>query len=322
MRLLTFVSLLAASAFADSIPLPGGPPVGMDYLAYDADSALLFVPASNTGKVDVVNTLTGEVRAIDGWATEKRGERVAGVTAATTGRGYAYIGNRADSSICAVEIKTLTRKGCVTLPSQPDGVFYVSATREVWVTTPREKSLQIINASDPAAPALAGKISLEGEPEGYAVDEKRGIVFTNLEDKDRTLAIDAKARKVISTWDPACGEKGPRGIALDSEAKRVFVACAVGGVKELDEKGKIIAQLPTGAGLDNIDFLPAKHRLYAASSKDGKLTVAQAAPDGALKVVSTAETVVGGRTVIADAAGNAYIPDSKGGRLVVVRARY
>src|SRR5207244_4653416 len=170
-----------------------------------------------------------------GWKTEKRGERIAGVTAATTGGGYAYIGNRADSSICAVEIKSLERKGCVALASMPDGVFYVGATKEVWVTTPRDKSLQILSLKDPSAPALSGSIKLEGEPEGYAVDEKRGLVFTNLEDKDKTLSIDARSRKVTATWDPGCGEKGPRGIALDGPW--IFVACAVEGLKELDSTG-------------------------------------------------------------------------------------
>src|SRR5438105_59199 len=112
--------LVALILAAESIALPGGPPVGMDYLAYDAQTGLLFVPASNTGKVDVIDTRTGKLQSIDGWKTEKRGERIAGVTAATTGGGYAYIGNRADSSVCAVEIKSLARKGCVALASMPD----------------------------------------------------------------------------------------------------------------------------------------------------------------------------------------------------------
>jgi len=316
------MSLLALIlAAAEFIALPGGPPAGMDYLAYDAQSGLLFVPASNTGKVDVIDTKSGKLQSIDGWKTEKRGERIAGVTAATTGGGYAYIGNRADSSICAVEIRSLERKGCVTLASMPDGVFYVGATKEVWVTTPRDNSLQILSLKDPAAPAHAGSIKLEGQPEGYAVDEQRGIVFTNLEDKDKTLSIDAKSRKVTASWDPGCPEKGPRGIVVDAAAKRLFVACAVEGLKEFDASGKIIAKLDTGAGVDNIDILPAKHRVYVASSSEAKLTVAEVGPDGAFKVVSTAATVPGGRTVIVDGAGNAYIPDSKQGRLVVVRAQ-
>jgi hypothetical protein len=36
-------------------------------------------------------------------------------------------------------------------------------------------------------------------------------------------------------------------------------------------------------------------------------------------VVSVAPTVPGGRSVIVDGSGTAYIPDSKGGRLVLVK---
>ena len=146
--------LLLAAADPNTIALPGPAPVGMDYLAYDPESAQLFVPASNTGKLDIVDTRTGKVTSMDGWATARRGERVAGITAATVGKGYVYVGNRADSSICAVEIKSMTKKGCVTLPGSPDGVFYVAPTHEVWVTTPDSQSLQLLSVQDPAVQAL------------------------------------------------------------------------------------------------------------------------------------------------------------------------
>ena len=304
----------------ESIALPGGPPVGMDYLAYDPATGLLFVPASNTGKVDVIDTRSGKLRSIDGWPTVKKGERIAGVTAAAVGGGYLYVGNRADSTICAVEIATLARKGCVTLSSTPDGVFYVGSTKEVWVTTPVEKSLHIFDLSRPAAPVAGGKIVLDGQPEGYAVDEQRGTVFTNLEDKDKTLVIDARTRKVTATWEPACGEKGPRGIAIDPAARHLFVACATEGLREFDSTGKIVARLATGAGVDNIDWLQSKQLVYVASAQDGKLTRVHVGADGALEATSTAPTVIGGRTVIVDGSGTAYIPDSKAGRLVVVKA--
>jgi DNA-binding beta-propeller fold protein YncE len=260
------------------------------------------------------------VTSMDGWATAKRGERTAGITAATVGNGYVYVGNRADLSICAVEIKSMAKKGCATLPSSPDGVFYVAPTHEVWVTTPDKRALQILSVQDPAAPKLSGAITLEGEPEGYAVDEKRGIVFTNLEDKNKTLVIDAKTRKVTDTWTTGCGAKGPRGLAVDTESMHLFVACAVEGLRSLDAKGKIVAQLETGAGVDNIDWQPAKKLVYVASREEGKLTVVQAGADGSLKQVSSAKTFKGGRTVMIDGAGNAYIPDSRGGRLFVVKA--
>ena len=52
-----------------------------------------------------------------------------------------YIGNRADANVCALDATTLARGGCLTIPSSPDGIAYVAKTHEVWVTTPRDKSI-------------------------------------------------------------------------------------------------------------------------------------------------------------------------------------
>jgi DNA-binding beta-propeller fold protein YncE len=321
MHALVAVALMAvASSAQEPIALPGGPPVEMDYLAYDPASRRLFIPAGNTGKVDVLDTGSGKLSSIDGWPTAQAGSRLVGPSAATVGGGYLYVGNRADSTICAVELGSLTRKGCATMPSSPDGVFFVAPTREVWVTLPRQHALQVLSLKDPAAPALGGTIALEGEPEGYAVDEQRGLVFTNLKDKDKTLVLDARTRKTLAAHDPGCGTTGPRGIAVDPEKRLLFVACSAGGVKALDAGGKVAGEVQTGPGVDNIDYLGSRRRLYVASGKEGTLTVAEAGANGTLKSVSTAKTAPGGRTVIVDGAGNAYIPDPKEGRLIVIRA--
>ena len=55
--------------------------------------------------------------------------------------GRVYIGNRADANVCALDATTLARGGCLTIPSSPDGIAYVAKTHEVWVTTPRDKSI-------------------------------------------------------------------------------------------------------------------------------------------------------------------------------------
>lgn len=324
-----FASLLAAAPAGNpaavAIALPGGPPVSMDYLAYDEKNDRVWAPAGNTGKVDVVDAKTGKVTAVEGFDTAKvKGrdgkEHAVGPSAANAGDGFVFIGNRAGSQICAVDGKTLEKKGCVALASTPDGVAYVATTKEVWATTPRDNSLTIIDAKDPAALKVTGKIALEGGPEGYAVDAGRGIYYTNLEDKDRTLAIDVKSRKVVATWKPGCGEAGPRGLIIDTERRHLFVACTE-GLKTLDagKDGAILGELKTGAGVDNIDYLPAKHLVYVAAGRAGTLTIAEADEKGALKQVSSVPGAEGGRVVVVDSRGTAYIADSKGGRLVVVK---
>jgi DNA-binding beta-propeller fold protein YncE len=200
-------SIGAASApSVQAIALPGAPAGGvvLDYIAYDRAHHRVWVPAGNTGKVDVVDVSSGQVAQIDGFVTaemERKGKkRTVGPSSATVGDGIVFVGNRGDSSVCAVEADSLRKGACVTLESMPDGLAYVASTKEVWVTTPRDKSIIVLDVANPGALAVKAKINFEGEPEGFAVDDARGLFYTNLEDKDRTLAIDLKTRQITKTW--------------------------------------------------------------------------------------------------------------------------
>ncbi len=215
--------------------------------------------------------------------------------------------------------ESIRRRGCAKLESVPDGIAYVSSAKELWVTAPREKALIILDVAS-ITPNAKARIELQGQPEGYAVDEARGIFYTNLEDKDLTLAIDLRARKIKSQLQPKCGGAGPRGIALDEQREQLFVACT-DKVSVLSTKtGGLLAQAQTGAGVDNPDYLPSRHLLYIASGKTATLTVFAVAGNGALEMVAAAETSPGCRVVAVDGKGTAFLPDSAGGRLLVVKA--
>src|SRR5208283_4059888 len=62
--------------------------------------------------------------------------------------------------------------------------------RTAWVTTPQNQTLTVLDASKPDTLKAKTTIKLEGDPEGYAVDASRGLFFTNLEDKNKTVVID------------------------------------------------------------------------------------------------------------------------------------
>src|SRR6516165_3316722 len=126
------------------IKLPGANgAVALDYFAYDRATGKLWVPASNTGSVDVIDEKTDAVSQITGFPTgeiERRGKKITlGPTAATIGDGVVYIGDRGDATICGIDAKTHERAECVPLSTDksitPDGVVYVGATKEVWITT-------------------------------------------------------------------------------------------------------------------------------------------------------------------------------------------
>jgi hypothetical protein len=304
-----------------SIALPGGDgsAVSMDYLLYDDHTKTVWVPAGNTGSVDVVDTATKQVHRIDGFPTkefERNGQkRTAGPSSAAQGDGVVYIGNRGDQSVCAVSETTLERGTCGTLDSSPDGIIYAPPTKEVWVTTPRDKSVRVLDGTTLAQKA---KIDFPGQPEGFAVDTQRGRFYTNMEDRDETDAVDLNSRAIVATWKLDCGKAGPHGLRVDAKAGLLFVACgpklqALG----LDSDGKVVGSVDTDPGVDDFDYAPAAHLLYAGAAK-GSLTVATVDPAGVLAVKETLPTAPGARNGVVDANGVLYLSHSAGGELLAV----
>ncbi len=297
-------------------------PASLDYIAYEPGSNRIWVPVGNTGSVDVLDIATAKFDRVDGFKSverEVRGKkRIMGPSAVSIGEGIAYVGNRATSEVCAVDTRSLQLGQCIALPQATDGVEYVASTKEVWVTTPRDHSLTVLDASDPRLLRPKLVVKLEGESEGYGLDETRGRFFTNLEDTDRTVVVNLKTHRVESIWKPGCGEAGPRGLAVDAVRDFVFVACT-DHVQILDagHGGALLGRLDTGAGVDNIDYLAEKGLLYAAAGRAARLTVARVDDQGRFSVVATPATREGARNAVADAQGNAYLADSGTASLLI-----
>jgi DNA-binding beta-propeller fold protein YncE len=309
-----------------SLPNAGATAISMDYIAFDPATRFVWVPAGNTGTVDVIDTSSGTVRPIPGFPTAEMGtgarKRLVGPSSVTVGEGTVYVGNRADSSVCAFDARTLARGTCHRLDSMPDGLAYVAATKEVWATTPRDKSIRIL---DSVTLQEKTKLSFEGNPEGFAVDAKRGWFYTNLEDKDRTLAIDFKTHKTLATWNPSCGEDGPHGLRVDANAGQLFVACSTRAeVLDVAHDGSILSSIDTGDGVDDIDYWPATHLLYVGAAKAGQLTISRTDEHGKLSLVAAVATRVGARNPAVTDKGAVYLAHSASGGfsdLVVVEPR-
>ncbi|MGD0835943.1 MAG: hypothetical protein ABSB49_04770 [Polyangia bacterium] len=334
MTVLLLLQILLATASPASlhfstvaIPLPGADgPVSLDYLAADRTTGQVWIPAGNTGSVDVLDVARRKVTRIEGFATRSRetraGTRVMGPSAVALGNDIAFIGNRATAEICSIGTHTLAKIACAALAAAPDGVAYVPTAREVWVTTPRDQSITIVDARDPARLKQAARIPLPGKPEGYAVDAARGLFFTNLEDKNQTLVIDVKSRQLRKAWPSACGQEGPRGLAYEQHRQLLFVACT-DKVEVLDagHDGAIMATLETGAGVDNIDYLETQASLYVAAGRAARLTVARVGEHGRLTTLGTTSTAEGARVVVVSGDGTAVVADPVHGGVLLVDPR-
>jgi DNA-binding beta-propeller fold protein YncE len=314
------------------INLPGANgAVALDYFAYDRATGKLWVPASNTGSVDVIDEATDAVSQVSEFQTgeiERRGRKITvGPTAASIGDGVVYIGNRGDARLCVIDAQTLDRGECVPASSDhsvtPDGVVYVAKTKELWVTTrpvssasvDAAKALQVFDASDPRHLKWKTKIPLENLAEGYAVDNERGLFFTNVEETGSTVAIDVQKHKIVAKYHP--GSSDLQGLALDNTRRFLFVACGDHVVTiDTGHDGKVIDTITTGAGLDNIDYSADAKLLYAAASQAASLTIAEVDDHGKFHLRATVPTVKGVRGVVAGKGETAYLIDPAEGRIL------
>ena len=319
------------------ISLPGASGVvALDYFAYDRSTGKLWVPASNTGNVDVIEENSGAVSQVAGFKTgevELRGRKVPlGPTAVSVGDGVVYVGNRGDSSLCVIDGQTLKREECLQVApaapgpaAAPDAVVYVAATKELWITTgappigvaSADKTIQVFDVSEPRHLKLKLKIPLDGSAEGYAVDNQRGVFYTNIEEAGKTVAIDVRSHKVVAEWKV---HDDLQGLTLDSARGFLFVACGDHVVSlDVAHGGRLIDSLVTGPGLDNIDFSPDKKLLYAAASVTATLSIIEVGDDGKFRLQSLVPTVKGARGVVAGKGETAYLIDPVEGRILKLK---
>jgi DNA-binding beta-propeller fold protein YncE len=319
------------------LSLPGAAgAVSLDYFAYDQRGQRLWVPASNTGRVVIIDGRTDAVTSIDGFRTlevDFKGKRpLVGPTSVALGDGTVYVGNRGDSTICAINATTLKIRECVPvaprdagMSAAPDSLTYVAATRELWLTRgvppldipSSDTAITVFDVSDASHVRPKDKIVLGASAEGFAADAVRGRFYTNLEEEGTTVAIDVHSHKIVARWRSACDEA--HGLALDAVRGILLVACKARVVAmDVAHDGRSLGSLDTGAGLDNIDYLPSKRLLYAAAAEAAALTVARVDESGTLSRMQTVPTVRGARGVVVDPEGHAYLIDPLGGRILKV----
>jgi hypothetical protein len=305
------------------LPITGATgPIFLDYIARDHDHVWAPFVSGSDGVVEVFDTTKSEFTAISGFKTAERDnhgkKRTVGPSSVSIGDGVAYVGNRGTSEVCVVDAVKLKIGKCLKLGTAPDGVAYIAALHEVWVTTPGDHSLTILDASKKETLKLKTTIKVDGDPEGYASVDDGSFFFTNLEDKNKTLRIDTKTHQVTATWSPNCGADGPRGIAADPHGKFVIVACT-DHLQTLDAShdGAPLSQLDTGAGVDNIDFIGSV--VYAAAGKSARMTIARVDDHGAFSLLASGATSDGARNAVGSADGKAYVVDGKNAQLLVVQ---
>jgi hypothetical protein len=262
---------------------------GMDYVTLDSQNHRLYVPRST--HTMVIDADSGKTIAdIPG---QKHNHGVALVPEA--GRGFISDG---DGAIFIFDLKTNAVLGTVKARPDSDGIIFDKASGLVLVVSGDDGVLMTLRPDvDPKTGSIDAPIDLGGKPEFLASDGA-GKVYINLEDKDQVAVVDLKARKVLAHWPVAPGGS-PVGLSIDTAKRRLFIGCRKPQkliVMSTDD-GKVLADLPIGAGVDATKF---DGQQAFASCRDGKLSVAGESASGKFEIVQTVTTAVGAKTMDVD----------------------
>lgn len=272
---------------------------GFDYITVDANNHRLYIPRST--HTMVVDANSGNVVA--DIAGQKHNHGVA--LAPEVGRGFITDGA---GSIVIFDLETNKTLGTVAAKDDADGIIYDKSTGLVLVACGDAGLLVTFKADADPKTAKIDAIELGGKPEFLASDDA-GKVYVNLEDKDQVAVVDLKARKVLAHWPVAPGGS-PVGLSIDTAKHRLFVGCRKPQkllVMSTDD-GKVIADLPIGAGVDATKF---DGRQAFASTREGKLAVAEEKASK-WEIVQTVTTGVGTKTMDVDAgAHKIYLPTAE-----------
>jgi hypothetical protein len=327
MRFAFILVCISATALAESpvakptkLALPGGDGgIGFDDLMWAPSLHRVLAPAGRTGKLDLIDPSTQKVDSVAGFSTDAdkfAGGHGEGTTSADAGGGMVFASDRSRGEVELVDPKAMKITGRVKLAGGPDYVRWVEPTKEVWVTEPNKKQIEVF-AFDAGKLVHKGAIDVPGGPESLVVDATRGRAYTHTWN-DATVAIDLAKHKEVERWKNGC--KGSRGIALDETRALLFVGCDEGKATALDlaHGGKQVGAADTGKGVDIIAYNPTLAHLYVPGGDSATLTILGVAANGTLSVLGSVAAAPDSHCAAVDDANHVYVCDPKQGALLVV----
>ena len=304
--LLFLLTLLTTCSWAQLrqiaiIDIPGRP--GFDGVAFVASQ--LVMTHSGAGSVDVFSLpqrrLITQVTGLAG---------PSGIAADEPG-GKVYVANTDGKNIAVISTHTWKVLETIPLPNSPQALVLAPEGRLYaadWLA-------QSVSAIDLAHGNQVRSAALGGRPEYMAYDPQRQVLFVTLEDLRQVVALDP-ALHVVSRY-PLAGSQ-PTGIALDAQARRLYVAVRSAVVELNADTGAEVGRVAMPVGTDMLWFDAASHSLYAAAGN----SVNVIRTGGKLEPIGELPIEVRGHVLAFDpATGLIYLPGGREGRskLLIVK---
>lgn len=261
---------------------------GWDYLVVDPDNRRLYV--SHSTQVEVLNADTHEKVGVI-----PNTQGVHGIAVVPdAGRGITTNGRTNTATI--FDLKTLKPIQDVPTGKNPDALLYDHFSDRVFIFDHTGGTCTVV---DIRQAKVIGTINLGGEGVEAGVSDEHGTIFVNLEDASEIVSFDAKSLVLKSRWKITPGEE-PTGLAMDRKNHRLFAACHNEKLMVIDsDNGKIVAEVPIGKRVDGAAFDPATSTVFT-SNGEGSVTLVKVVSANEFKVIETAKTELGARTIALD----------------------
>lgn len=317
----------------EEISIPGGDRgIGYDDLQYAPELGRILVPAGRTGRLVLIDPVTRALSSIEGFsaAASFGGGHGEGTTsAAEIGGGQGgfepriVATDRGSRTLKLVAVKNKAGEtsvlGAITLAGVPDYVRAVPGTREVWVTEPGRKQVEVLRIDEKGVGlSRVATIAVPDGPESLVIDGDRGRAYSHTW-KGQSYAIDLRARRVLSTWRNGCRES--RGIALDGKRGLLFAGCAEGKATVVDlAAGKVVGVADAGRDVDSIGYAATLGHLYVPAGGSADLRIFGVGSDGQLTLLGKVATAADAHTAAFDPATRSIFVGAPGrGTVLVIR---
>jgi len=261
-----------------------------DYLSVDAESRRLYVMHAGANSINVIdidrNTIVGEITDTPG---------VHGFVAVPAlGKGFSSNGRENKSSI--VDLKSLKTLSKVDTGMNPDAILFEPKKQEIYTFNGTSKDATVFSAT---SGMVVATVPLGGKPETGVADPSVGRVYVNNEDTSEVKVVDVNTHTVVATW-PLSPGMTPTGMAFDAKNHLLFVGCSNSMMIVMDStNGKIVANVPAGAGIDASAFDPGTGMAFVSAGGGGNVTIAKG-DGGKWAAVQTVQTARGARTMAVD----------------------
>jgi hypothetical protein len=204
------------------------------------------------------------------------------------------------TNVQTFDLKTLAAKSNIKVPYGTDGVGWEPVTKQAYVNNGEQGSFTFFDPVTGKVDPTNIQLANTKKPEFFFSDGK-GRVYVALQDKNQIGVIDAKAKKLETTWSVDC--QAPTGMYYEDKSDRLFVSCR--GAKPVmavvdPKSGKTITTIPIGTNTDAVLWNPVEKLLMSPNGASGTLSVMKQDNPDTYRLIETVSTRINARTGTVD----------------------